>query len=328
MPVLHATSLHVHGYAVTEDFASHLKTRRFRRPTITAYMASVRLFAEHAWDAWQRGLMESDADLAHEWFCVLAQQGVKNETVRRHGAALRSLWAWLGRSPESIKIVPNTSSRAPVPVGSASLDDIVHQLHVTTRHGARWRRECDAVVLSLITRAGLTASELIAVRTQDLVLPEVGSKMPGQLRVARHGHGSVRWVSLDDTTCLDLRLWLSSRSRLALLQTDCLIVSDRRGPITRQGLWKRLRDLAARAGLPRRSLHALKMHGIADRLRAGESPKDVARDVGMTEPERLRRMARTLAASCTACTPARTPRSPSLQPVLAAAPSDRSSRKA
>ncbi|HXF69326.1 MAG TPA: tyrosine-type recombinase/integrase [Thermoflexus sp.] len=102
----------------------------------------------------------------------------------------------------------------------------------------------DGLIVDLIARLRLRAGQAVALTVDDVDLTL------GRLRILTR-NGS-RWLELPDTVLRSIQRYLSA-ARPALIRdpkVQALLVNHRGDPLTRQGLWRVIKILALRAGLP------------------------------------------------------------------------------
>lgn len=118
----------------------------------------------------------------------------------------------------------------------AELEAIYRAVHYRTRDGFR-----DLVILKLLYNTGARASEIATIRISDLSL--------GDLRVTVTGKGGKERVcGLWETTVALLRIYLASERRMPRKGfEDYLLISQRRRPFTRFGIYDIVRRYARKA---------------------------------------------------------------------------------
>jgi site-specific recombinase XerD len=114
----------------------------------------------------------------------------------------------------------------------------------------------DLCILRTLYNTGARASELCAIRISDLDL--------GTRQVLLHGKGrKVRTVPLFDSTAAFLSAYLKSERRPPLAShADVLFINQRRGPLTRSGLYGLCRRYLAQAQVKTPSLKHKRIHPV------------------------------------------------------------------
>src|SRR5260221_2861834 len=179
---------------------------------------------------------------------------VETRSLMRHPVAER----WLDADPSELIDGPKLARRLPGVLG----EDAVARLIGTPPDTPRGRR--DAAMIELAYASGLRVSELVTLAVADVNL----------------GHGFVRVTGKGQKTRL-VPVGAAARDRLARYVAEdrpaqlrdpgerAMFLTDRGGPMTRQGFWKALRTYArtARVRLPTGGLSPHKLrHSFANHL--------------------------------------------------------------
>src|SRR6185436_8572808 len=221
----------------------HLKVERgLARLTLDAYgrdLARVTAFLAG------RGRTDVDdiapLDVA-DFLFGLAEAGLAPRSRARTLCAVRGLCKhlvaerWLAADPAALVDAPRTGRRLPGVLGEAA----VARLIAAPPDTPRGRR--DAAMIELAYGSGLRVSELVRLPVADVNLHA------GFLRVTGKG-GKTRVVPLNTATQMRITRYLGE-DRPAWLRDPrqrALFLTERGGPMTRQGFWKALRGYARRA---------------------------------------------------------------------------------
>jgi integrase/recombinase XerD len=253
--------------ALVSDFLAFLEFERgLRRNTLDAYgsdLAQLLAFLQ------RRGVPVLDAgpeDL-EAWLAELAARGAAPATLQRKTACLRSFTRHLRREgrldddPAAGLRTPRKPERAPTVL---SREEVARLLAAPGEDRAPATLR-DRALLELLYACGLRASEAVGLRLADLDLPG------GCLRSGTDGDRP-RVVPLGGAALRALTAYLRD-GRPALvaggLDAGRVLVNQRGGPLTRQGLYKVVQRHARTAGLEdRMSPHTLR-HSFAAHLLAG-----------------------------------------------------------
>lgn len=192
----------------------------------------------------------------------LSALGMSPASVARNVAAIRGFHKYLvteghaGHDPAENIEVPRGWKRLPSTLSSLEVERLLQQPDPATSRGMR-----DKAMLELLYATGVRVSELVGVKVHDINLER------GYLAV--FGKGSKeRVVPLGEAAASAVREYLD-RSRPQLLkggESDSLFISAKRGQITRQMFWGRIKSLAKKAGITRNlSPHTLR-HSFATHL--------------------------------------------------------------
>ncbi|HMG55218.1 MAG TPA: site-specific tyrosine recombinase XerD [Kofleriaceae bacterium] len=224
-------------------FLDHAKVERgLARHTLDAYGRDLARFT--AFLA-ARGRADADdiapLDVA-DFLLELSRAGLAARSRARTLVAVRGLCKhlvaerWLDADPASLIDAPRTGRRLPGVLGEAAVTRLIAAPPDTPR-GRR-----DAAMIELIYGSGLRVSELVGLPLADVNL------RGGFLRVTGKG-GKTRVVPINTATQMRIARYLAE-DRPGWLRDPrqrALFLTERGGPMTRQGFWKALRGHARRA---------------------------------------------------------------------------------
>ena len=119
----------------------------------------------------------------------------------------------------------------------------------------------DRALLSLLWRSQLRISEALSLRASDWDV------VAGTVNV-RHGKGDQQRVAvLHPSAVTDVQRWLSARQRLGGSLIFCTL---RGSPLSRQAVWRRLKQLGRRAGITKRvHPHGMRHSGTRHLIEGG-----------------------------------------------------------
>jgi len=257
-----ATSLE----ALSDRFLDHLRVERNLSPrTVEAYAHDLKVMREHlATVALDDAAAVSQVHVAR-WFRTLAQNGQKASSQARALSAVRRFFLYLVRSgvlsQSPVDGIQGPSRRRPLPVvlSHAEVERMLNEPDGRTPRGQR-----DRAALELLYASGLRASELCALRLDDVHM---------QLGVVRpRGKGSKeRLVPMGEPAMRALKTYLDD-GRQALLKARpslYVFIGNRARPLTRMALFKIVRRYATAAGISKAiSPHKLR-HAFATHLLQG-----------------------------------------------------------
>jgi integrase/recombinase XerD len=224
-------------------FLDHLKVERgLARLTLEAYGRDLARFTAFLVE---RGRAEVD-DIAPvdvtDFLIELTRAGLAARSRARTLVAVRGLCKhlvgehWLAADPAALVDAPRSGRRLPGVLGEAA----VAKLIATPPDTPRGRR--DAAMIELAYGSGLRVSELVALPLADVNLHS------GFVRVTGKGQ-KTRVVPLNTAAQMRIARYLAE-DRPAWLRDPrqrALFLTERGGPMTRQGFWKALRSYARRA---------------------------------------------------------------------------------
>lgn len=191
----------------------------------------------------------------------LSRRQISPRSTRRALAAMRGFFGDLieagerGDNPVENLESPRLWKRLPDVLSEQEIERLLAAPDLTTPRGVR-----DRAMLELLYATGLRVSELVGLRLQQLDL-EGGF-------VLAFGKGQKeRVVPVGEAAELRLRTYLGQvRPALVRGRHDAVFVSQRGGPMTRQGFWKILKAYGRGAGIDARlSPHVLR-HSFATHL--------------------------------------------------------------
>jgi integrase/recombinase XerD len=240
-----------------DAYLDHLRVERaLSENTLTAYatdLAKLTAFAEEQGVTDPKGL---DLHTVTGWLATLAREGLGARSAARHLSALRGLCKFLLKEgllehdPTSLTARPRLGRRLPRALGEAELVRLLETPDVSTLRGLR-----DRAMLSVAYAAGLRVSELVRLELGDLDLKR------GVVTALGKG-GKRRLVPLGEVALFHLEEYLAARAtddeerakkskakRASKKGDQHVFRSPRGGPLTRQGFWKIIGQVARAAGL-------------------------------------------------------------------------------
>jgi integrase/recombinase XerD len=224
-------------------FLDHVKVERgLARGTLDAYGRDLARFTAFLS---ARGRVVADDITAldvTDFLLELTTAGLAARSRARTLVAVRGLCKhlvaerWLDADPAALIDAPRTGRRLPGVLGEAAVTRLIAAPPDTPR-GRR-----DAAMIELAYGSGLRVSELVALPLADINL------RGGFVRVTGKG-GKTRVVPINTATQMRIARYVEE-DRPGWLrdpQERALFVTERGGPMTRQGFWKSLRGYARRA---------------------------------------------------------------------------------
>jgi integrase/recombinase XerD len=224
-------------------FLDHLKVERgLARLTLDAYGRDLARFTAFLAE---RGRAEVDDITAldvTDFLIMLAEAGLAARSRARTLVAVRGLCKhlvgerWLAADPAALVDAPRIGRRLPGVLGEAA----VARLIAAPPDTPRGRR--DAAMIELAYGSGLRVSELVMLPLADVNLHG------GFLRVTGKGN-KTRVVPLNTAAQMRIARYLAE-DRPGWVRDPrerALFLTERGGPMTRQGFWKTLRNHARRA---------------------------------------------------------------------------------
>jgi integrase/recombinase XerD len=283
-----------------DAFLAELRTgRRLSPNTLEAYACDLRRFSAFLSGA---SIALKDFSRLHhlKFLAALREEGHSARSVARRVSSLRSFFRFLVRegvlpaSPVSEVRPPRIGRPLPNYLTVTEVETLLAAPDRGTPEGMR-----DRAMLMLLYAAGLRASEVVALRLENV------DANAGFLRVLGKG-GKERVVPVAEAALSALREYVKDWRPIFLKKkaTNALFLSRLGRPVTRQTLWNRISRWARSAGLRTRiSPHTLR-HSFAGHLLAGGADLRAVQtmlghaDISTTQiythvtPERLREVHR------------------------------------
>ncbi|HUX67091.1 MAG TPA: site-specific tyrosine recombinase [Terriglobales bacterium] len=213
----------------------------------------------------QLGLGDCDRGQIQEYLLWLYDRGLSARSVARQLVAVRNLFRYLVLE-RRLGVDPTAEVRAPAwgrPIPQHLSPGEVQRVLAAAQPGqgrspaGRALRRRDQALLQLLYACGLRVSELITLRCNDVDLAA------GIVRCTGKGDKQ-RLVPLHRVAQAALRHYLA-----AAPPSPYLFPSRRGGPMTRQAVWKRLRQYGLASGLGRGLYPHLLRHSFATHLLEG-----------------------------------------------------------
>ncbi len=173
----------------------------------------------------------------------LMETGISKSSIIRNLVTLRNLYKFLRRqgfvleAPILYYELPKIDRDIPE---TLSLEEVAHLMEapdLNTRKGKR-----DRAILELLYAAGLKVTELINLKVSDV-------NLTGRYIVSTGPKGSERMIPINHIAAEAVENFLSVRPTMARDGTPYLFTSFQGDTITRQGVWKILKNYASIAGI-------------------------------------------------------------------------------
>lgn len=249
---------------ILDRFEDYLSAElRLSSGTVETYMRECRMLAEYAAST-EQSVESLDTGELVGYVLRRREEGVDGRTVAKIVSGLRSLYHFIvldgvrGDNPALELEAPRAGHRIPGVLRVEQIDALLDEIDVSTPRGLR-----DRCLFELIYSCGLRISEAVELSLDSIYLDE------GLIRV--HGKGDrERFVPIGAHAHDALEQYLSS-GRPALsspkTKTKMLFLNNRGAGLSRKGMWKRFRELAAKAGVEAK-VHTLR-HSFATHLLEG-----------------------------------------------------------
>ena len=233
--------------------------------TVSAYASDLNLYLDFLKSEGIHDLAASDTAVIFKHLIALRKAGLGSRSRARHLVTVRGFYRFLVQekileiNPAKLVDLPKTGRKLP---DVLSIDDVARLLDApdpTTPAGVR-----NAAMLELLYAAGLRVSELVLLGVADVNLEACFIRV--------FGKGSKeRVVPIGQTAKKRIDAYITS-ARPALLKSRPnrhLFVTRMGKPMTRQGFWKILKQVARQAGIASEVTPHTLRHSFATHLLEG-----------------------------------------------------------
>lgn len=213
--------------------------------------------SQNTLDAYARDLRKFDAFMTQEKIEVekfeelqivtyiefLFETGISKSSIVRNIVTLRNFYKYLRRqgvvseAPILYYELPHLKRDLPEVLTMEEIKAILEAPKTNSPKGLR-----DRAILELLYASGLKVSELIALKLSDLHMEE-------QYFVVKGTNGRERLMPLGQKALEALEAFLAVREKMALPESTLLFTSNKGTSITRQGIWKILKNYQDLAGI-------------------------------------------------------------------------------
>jgi len=251
------------GDPLLAEFEDYLSAGlRLSRQTVDTYVRDCRLFA--AWTARHdlNPLTVGTGDVIDFLIARQTEEGIDQRTIAKIVSALRSFFQYLCleslrlENPAMLVELPRSSHRIPGVLKVTEVEKILAAIDTGGPLGLR-----DRALFELIYSCGLRISEAVELTLDRVFLKERLIRVQGKgdkERLVPMGEHARNW----------LRRYLDeARPQLARRPVASLFLNRRGDGLSRKGMWKRFREIAAAAGVDAK-VHTLR-HSFATHLLEG-----------------------------------------------------------
>lgn len=224
------------------EYREYLLNSERSENTVNAYVTDVNLYSRFL-KSKNINVFESDNLAIMAYVDKLLNQGKSERSVNRIIISLRSYYSFL-KSKAMIKDVPkitykssNNIRKLPIILTVEEVDKIIR---VVTKEGPKGIRDC--ALLELMYATGMKVSELIAIVLSDINLELAFVK-------CTDNRNFERLIPIGRSACRALEEYLEVRSTIANAGVDNLFVNLNGETLTRQGIWRIVKEYAHKAGI-------------------------------------------------------------------------------
>lgn len=203
-----------------------------------------------------------DRQIVQQWFGVLHDEGRSTKSIARFTSTIRSFHQfalrekYAAKDPTVLIETPKYERKLP---DVLSIDEI--DLLLTTPETSKNNGYRDRTMLELLYATGIRVSELINIEVKDVNL------LMGFVKVFGKGNKE-RIIPLGETVIELLKTYIENvRPQLLKKQvTHTLFLNMQGKPLTRQGIWKIIKQTGAKAGIQKRLTPHTLRHSFATHL--------------------------------------------------------------
>lgn len=219
--------------------------------------------------------------MLREWGAGLYENW-QSATIRQAVSACRSLFKWcheeglVETNPSLVLKRPKEQKKVNRTLSADEVGRMIEVCDITTTKGIR-----DRAIISMLFDSGLRAAELCRLRLLDVDLKE------RRLKVVVKG-GNEMPGYFGETTAERCRAWLRTRMVAPGISSFFVAVGGMNPgfPLTKSGLFRILRNIGNKAGVPGVSVHAFR-RAFAVHLTLNNVPNSVLQDLGRWEDVKM-----------------------------------------
>ena len=231
-----------------EDYLIYLKVEKGLAPnTVESYQRDIRHYVDYLNEQGIVSWEEIDRYVLLSFFSDERQSDKSDNTIIRQFSSLRKFHQFLkqeGLTSEDPMLYVKTPKKAEILPKIISMNDIDRLLETpdTTKPlGIR-----DRAMLEVLYASGLRITELIELTTEDIHLSMKLIKIVGK-------GNKERLIPIGEMGCKWLEYYMESARPFLLnkarKETSVIFLNSRGAPLSRQGVWKKIRQLKQEAGI-------------------------------------------------------------------------------
>lgn len=203
-----------------------------------------------------------DRQIVQQWFGVLHDEGRSTKSIARFTSTIRSFHQfalrekYAAKDPTVLIETPKYERKLPDVLSIDEIDLLLTSPETSKNNGYR-----DRTMLELLYATGIRVSELINIEVEDVNL------LMGFVKVFGKGNKE-RIIPLGETVIELLKTYIENvRPQLLKKQvTHTLFLNMQGKPLTRQGIWKIIKQTGAKAGIQKRLTPHTLRHSFATHL--------------------------------------------------------------
>lgn len=230
--------------------------------TIAAYRRDLNHYLNYLEDQKISKLDFIDRQIVQQWFGVLHDEGRSTKSIARFTSTIRSFHQfalrekYAAKDPTVLIETPKYERKLPDVLSIDEIDILLTTPDATKNNGYR-----DRTMLELLYATGIRVSELINIEVEDVNL------LMGFIKVFGKGNKE-RIIPLGETVIDLLKTYIEDvRPQLLKRQVTHMLFLNMQGkPLTRQGIWKIIKQTGVNAGIQKRLTPHTLRHSFATHL--------------------------------------------------------------
>ena len=227
---------------ILNNYKDYLLQNEKSQNTVYAYVTDVNLYTKFL-DKQKMNLYSADNVAIMAYIQHLLNQGKSERSINRIVISLRSFYGYL-KSKSLVAEVPKisykssrTTKKLPQILTVDEVDKIIRSVDKDGPKGIR-----DNALLELMYATGMKVSELISLDTQDINLDLSFVKCTDNKNYER-------LIPIGRSACRAIEEYLAIRDQVADAGVDTLFVNLNGHKLTRQGIWRIVKEYAHKAGI-------------------------------------------------------------------------------
>ncbi len=244
---------------IMDEFTSYLADgKELKKNTLLSYTRDIELFSEYMQHQ-KIDMISVNRGHVLSYILYMQDKGKASSSILRSIASLRALFSFLvskgamQANPATDIKLPKREKRAPEFLSREEIERLLNTPDISTHRGIR-----DKAILEIMYATGLKASELICMNMRDI------DTDLGYVRCSRGAN--IRIVPLGKAAVNAAKIYIAvARPAMADADEKALFVNCSGVAMTRQGLWKIIKEYARRAEIrtditPHSLRHSFAMH--------------------------------------------------------------------
>lgn len=227
---------------IINDYRDYLLQNDKSENTVYAYVTDVNLYYKYI-QSKDIDLYKSDQVAIMSYIEHLLSDGKSERSINRIVISLRSFYGYL-KSKNLITDIPKityksnrTDKKLPEVLTVEEVDKIIKSVDKDGPKGIR-----DNALLELMYATGMKVSELISLNVQDVNLDLSFVKCTDNKHYER-------LIPIGRSACAALEEYMAIRNRVAEVGVDNLFVNLNGHKLTRQGIWRIVKEYSHKAGI-------------------------------------------------------------------------------